>query len=266
MDVLAELEHPRPLDQLTIKVLTAAFRRKITKEPTCKLSWPKRLNDDSMPWHAIAFNYKLGLMTPSDFKSHYKCILHGCFLSRVIKPKNGSTKCRLCGLADEHIMHFHECSILKPIWSNWLNLIKLDDIRALNAMLIYHAIDKGEAIKPILNATNKIAWRFIIAGLAARDEDNKLFNSDQVWRATLWRLLTIVRQQAHGVRLLLQRAKARDTDEESLIKSLAPRLARLHPLAHVANDGELTIHPELIKQLNEANITHNHPPINQLDQ
>ena len=117
-------------------------------------------------------------------------------------------------------------------------------------MLIYHAIDKGEAIKPILNAINKIAWRFIITGLAANDEDNKLFNPDQVWRATLWRLLTLVRQQAHGIQLLLQRAKARDTDENSLIKLMAPRLARMHPLAQVMTDEELTIHRQRIARLN----------------
>ena len=161
-------------------------------------------------------------------------------------------------------MHWHECIKLEPIWLNWLELIKLDEIRALNPMLIYHAIDKGEAIRPILNAINKIAWRFIIAGLAAYDEDNKPFNSDQVWRSVLWRLLTIIRQQAHGIRLLLLRAKARDiTNEDSLNNMIAPRLARMRPLAHVALDGELRLHPKLINQLNEAQIKHNEHPINQ---
>ena len=161
-------------------------------------------------------------------------------------------------------MHFHECDRLKPIWLNWLELIKLDDIRALSPMLIYHAIDKGEAVRPILNALNKIAWRFIISGLAAVDEDNKPFNAEQVWRSTLWRLLTLIRQQAHGVHLLLQRAKARDIiNEESLISRIAPRLARMRPLAHVALDGELRLHPKLINQLNEAQIKHNEHPINQ---
>ena len=130
-------------------------------------------------------------------------------------------------------------------------------------MLTYHAIDKGEAIRPILNAIHKIAWKYIIIGLAANDEDNKPFISDQVWRATLWRLLTLIRQQAHGIKLLLQRAKARDiTHEESLIRMIAPRIARLHPLASVSLNGELRLHPKLINHLNEAQIKRNESPIN----
>ena len=82
-----------------------------------------------------------------------------------------------------------------------------------------------------------------------------------MWRSVLWRWLTLIRQQAHGVQLLLQRAKARDIDENSLTKLMAPRLARMHPLAHVMTDGELTIHRELIKQLEEAKIKHNLTPI-----
>ena len=78
----------------------------------------------------------------------------------------------------------------------------------------------------------------------------------------LWRLLTLIRQQAHGAQLLLQRAKARDiTSDESLTNLIAPRLARLHPVAHVTTSGKLTLNHKLIKQLNEAQINHNESPI-----
>ena len=80
----------------------------------------------------------------------------------------------------------------------------------------------------------------------------------------LWRLLTLIRHQVHSVRLLLRRAKARDiTNEDSLISMIAPRLARLRPLAHVSLHGELQLHPKLITQLNEARINHNESPITQ---
>ena len=162
------------------------------------------------------------------------------------------------------MMHWHECRCLKPLWLKWLDLLKLDYITALHPMLVYYAIDKGDAIRPILNAAHKIVWKHIIIGLAAKDEDNKIFNPDQVWRTTLWRLITIIRHQAHGIRLLLLRAKARDIiNEDTLTNMIAPRNARMRPLAHVALDGELRLHPKLINQLNEAQIKHNEHPINQ---
>ena len=62
-----------------MNVLTAVYRRKIEKEPTCKQAWEKRLGG-AIPWNVVGAYFKGGLLTPKDYASYFKNILHRALL------------------------------------------------------------------------------------------------------------------------------------------------------------------------------------------
>ena len=141
------------------------------------------------------------------------------------------------------MMHWHECEVLNQVFDKFMELMNVDHKVARSPLLIYHAVEGGVSIRPILNCIHKVMWSFIIPSLAGVDEDNKPFVPDQVWRSTLWRLLIILRQQAHGVRCFNSTIiQARNIDNPQVVENLlAPRRARLHPLAHVTDEGTLSL-------------------------
>ena len=87
---IAELTYPHPkgwtiagasgcptLDTLTVRVLTAVFRGKKEKPPTCIASWSARV-PGRIPWHELGQMFQGGLLTPKDYSSYFKNVLHRC--------------------------------------------------------------------------------------------------------------------------------------------------------------------------------------------
>ena len=142
-----------------------------------------------------------------------------------------------------------------------MHLMNCESTHPKSPLLIYHAVEAGESIRPVLNCVHKIMWRYIIPALAAVDEDNQPLIPDQVWRSVLWRLITILRQQAHGVKQYYYGVlQARNISNNEVVTNLlSSRRARLRPLARVSDEGDLSLRPRLIKQLKEAKIKFHEP-------
>ena len=48
--------------------------------PNCKRKWDERLGE--INWGAVGARYKMGLVTPADYGTHFKCIGHRYFKLR----------------------------------------------------------------------------------------------------------------------------------------------------------------------------------------
>ena len=71
---------------------------------------------DAINFGTLMERYKVGLITPKDFGSHFKLILHRAMLTNPHNPEAETSSCRLCGLTRESIWHWGECEGLKPIF------------------------------------------------------------------------------------------------------------------------------------------------------
>ena len=104
-----------------------------------------------------------GILTPKDYSSYYKNILHRAFLTRNRMPtEDGSTKCRCCGAAVESLSHFPHCPCLCTGWSRLLDLV--DEKPNPRAILL--GIGSGGQVLPRgWLALWLLLWKFIIISL-----------------------------------------------------------------------------------------------------
>jgi exonuclease III/sulfur relay (sulfurtransferase) DsrC/TusE family protein len=105
----------KDLDKVTVKDLTRAFVERKIKPATCKEYWTKKLGD--LPFYEIGKRYTTGVLTPKDFGSHYKCILHRTFRVRKHDTTAPNQRCRICDVEDESVAHWGVCPGLRPIFS-----------------------------------------------------------------------------------------------------------------------------------------------------
>ena len=176
---VAELTFPHPqgwtvvgadgsptLDKLTVNVLTAVHRRKAEKEPSCKQAWEQRLGG-AIPWGVVGSFFQGGLLTPKDYSSYFKNILHRALLVRTRKPaEDGSKRCRCCGAADEHIAHLADCPVLREVWN------KLETLASLKhtPRLVLLGLD-GECPMPGgIMALWLLCWKFAIIAFVQAQE------------------------------------------------------------------------------------------------
>ena len=101
-----------PISRTTVKHLTYAFSAPHRDLPTCMQAWPKRLQVN-VNWQVVGRLYRVRLLTPRDFMSHYKNILHRALLTRTkINSPLASHKCRLCNRGKENFPHLITCTRL----------------------------------------------------------------------------------------------------------------------------------------------------------
>ena len=86
-------------------------------------AWTARLGC-RIPWQEIGQGFQGGLLTPKDYCSYFKNILHRALLTRNRKPSDdGDTKCRCCHAVDESLSHLPDCPSLLPLWNRLLSLV-----------------------------------------------------------------------------------------------------------------------------------------------
>lgn len=92
------------LESVTVKHLTLAYRLPKQITPTCMQYWVNLLG--YIDWGKIGSKYREKLLTPKDFMSHFKNILHRALFTRnkcKLRTATGAILCRLCHKETEHI-------------------------------------------------------------------------------------------------------------------------------------------------------------------
>ena len=200
------------LENTTVKKLTLAFRLLNRAEPTCKKAWTKLLGP--INWQFVSAKYRSNLLTPRDYMTHYKLILHRGLLTRSINGNTPKFLCRLCGNAEEKIRHLSRCCKLKPIWDRFLKLCALDNLTPIQRdRLILLGIPPGTSPLPTaLSHLHLITWKFILISFSLVDLKNAKFNIDTVWAGAIRRYISKANSLSHRVQEKQKKAEARMLD------------------------------------------------------
>ena len=258
---IAEATYPHPqgwtvegasdsptLDQLTVRILTAVFRRQGERLPTCIEAWNTRLSG-LIPWQEIGQGFQGGLLTPKDYSSYFKNVLHRALLTRNRKPaEDGDTKCRCCHAAVESLSHLPDCPRLLPCWNRLLSLI--GEPHSSVAILLGVGKD-GRALPRGWRALWLIVCKFIIIGFTQIGEGETAdLNEESLWELALRRFAVRVNAVSYGFRLRLVTAEARGQKPPSpaSVNNL------LEPLALLDAQGALTWLPSLATKLKSLGI------------
>ena len=112
-----------PLDRLSVRVLTRVFSWATHIDPACWDAWEKRIG--ALP-KDVGERYNTRLLTPRDWASHFKNILHRALMVRSITT---GEPCRCCNFARENMIHFATCEVAGKLWSDLLTLTGREDLR-----------------------------------------------------------------------------------------------------------------------------------------
>ena len=100
------------LDRLSVRTLTRVFSWATHIDPACWDAWEKRIG--ALP-KDVGERYNTRLLTPRDWASHFKNILHRTLMVRSITTGD---PCRCCNFARENIIHFATCEVAGKLWSD----------------------------------------------------------------------------------------------------------------------------------------------------
>ena len=198
----------KDLDSVTVQDLTREFTRQHIREPSCKEAWRKRLGE--LNWKGIGHRYTVGAITPNDFGSHYKLILHRALLTNKHNPDASTTKCRLCGLYDESIQHFGECWELRPAFELLRKIDKgseWDDVK-LNLFGMYH--NKG-VIPAGTSLVHFQIWKIILIGITKKGLYGTQFDCKKAINQACKRVIRKLSAIEWQVNATRNRAEARNT-------------------------------------------------------
>jgi hypothetical protein len=223
------LQDPRiPLDQLTVRDLTHLLSARKRRFPSALEAWHKRLNLRDHEWAEIATRYTTTFLTPRDFHTHFKHIVHRALVTRErgINPACGSM-CRLCGRHREISTHVGECGVIRKIFTRINKLECLQERftyptsaegRRGQAKRIPFACPGAGAPKSIINFMI-ILWKNILISIYKVDIESAPFNSDVIWHYTLKRFADLALAQAHEARTLQLRAINKGEDPPPSLSS-----------------------------------------------
>ena len=227
----------KDLDEITVKDLTKEFTRKGIKEPSCIEAWRKRLGE--LNWRGIGLRYTVGIITPKDFGSHFKLILHRSMFTNKHNPDAQTTKCRLCGLYEESIKHLGECWELRPAFEALRKIDKgeeWDDVK-LNLFGEYH--NRG-MIPPGTSLIHFQVWKMILIGFTKKGIHNTPFDIGSTLQQAYKRIIRKISSIEWQVAATKNSAEARE---------ITPSYHRfnkwLKGIGQVDSEGKITIIPQL---------------------
>ena len=120
-----------------------------------------------MNWDVIRSLYSSPGLTPRDWASHFKLVLHRAFFVRRINSDAPNPRCRCCGRELESLAHFASCSVLGNVWRKFdllhRNSHTKDKAYRLFAVANGGLLPRGQADLHI------ITWKFILISLTRRD-------------------------------------------------------------------------------------------------
>jgi len=215
--------------------------------------WIERAFSQRLPFERMGFKYSNGLLTPKDYASHFKNILHHRLLLRSVKPSNGTSRCRCCHRYTEDTRHLAACKVLRQVWLHFNRLVAATHRQMkLTPELVFHGIatDNSE-LPPGLIALHLVLWKLVIFHFTLVETDNNKFNPDRVWGVSLRRFE--VRVNALAAQVTRRAVKRRGQGHELLQPNAENR--RLAPLASLDSWGRLTLSQGLTKAFADSRPT-----------
>jgi hypothetical protein len=227
----------KPLDKIEIKDLTRTLTEGIAKAPNCLAAWDKRI--EGIDHRMLLVRYKPGLITPKDFGSHFKLILHRALLTNPHNPNASDGRCRMCKGDRESITHFGECVILKPIFKLMRKFDggeAWDDIR-LN---LFGVNDMKGIIPQGTSALHFMLWKHALIQITLCSLKGLKVNAEDIIDKAVLRLQKRIKTLEYGIRCAYCKGDARATEVK-----LDTLRKRLEGIGDIDEKGKVTLHEDL---------------------
>ena len=236
------------LDKLTVKHITALFRCRLEQPPSCMANWDKRIGP--INWLAVAQNYSSKVLTPRDWATHFKLVLHRSFLTRIINKDAPSNLCRCCGREPERLLHFASCRVIRKVWDEFSRIAGSESHS--DPQFILFALRDRKPISRALVDLHLIVWKCILIALTRRDLFNERFHPPSVWTSALARYARNVHAMDFAARSKVRKWIAQGKCLPAPIRHLR---RALYPLASLGRYGELYWSSQMREAFRRSNLT-----------
>ena len=213
------------LDETTVKKLTFAFRHLMSATPSSLTKWESILGN--INWNLVGLKYRTRLLTPRDYMTHFKLILHRALLTRTINSKSSTKLCRLCNKEPERITHLPNCSKLKPIWNTLTKLFGYTTLTGQDwdRLILLGLTPDDTTLKQAYSDLHLITWKFILIHFTLVDLKRQPFRHEQVWRGAITRYLSKANKLPYNLQIKQAMSEARSTklsthQEQQLLQPL----------------------------------------------
>jgi hypothetical protein len=190
-------------------------------------AWEGRLG--RINWDLVGIKYKELLLTPRDFMTHFKLILHRALFTRHINPTHkqaNTTHCRLCEVETETIEHLATCPSLHHIWRSFSRLANINTSSSQEEARLNLLGIHTPPLSQALSDLHLIIWKFILIYFTLVDLKHIPFDAKLVWRKAIRRYVSKANSLTYRVTQKQVTAEARNTNsnldrEQALLKPLA---------------------------------------------
>ena len=223
-----------PLDELTVKSLTNIFKSLKQVQPSCMAAWEKLLGP--IRWEAVEVKYHSKILSPRDWASHFKLILHRALFTRTINPKAPTNSCRCCHRERERIVHLARCSKIEEVWRNF-DRVARTPANPNDQLYRLFGVREDNPLPHALLDLHTVTWKYILLAIVQVDLENIPFNPTNIWRQALIRYARAVNAAAYNAQSIVHTLMCRgDSTTAPPIKHLRKYL---YPLAQLDYLGRL---------------------------
>ena len=218
--------------------------------PTCIAVWEGKFGS-GINWRRIGQRYRQRLLTPKDFMTHYKLIIHRGLLTRHINQNASTSICRLCNRDIERIDHLACCPRLTPLWDPIILLCtqcdadpsprpskkitptnQLTDLQRKRIILLGETECVYNIMPQAVGDFFLILWKFVLIHFTAVDLDRKKFDEEAVFTGATRRYISKVNVLPTRVLNKMKVAESRGTEA-----NIKPENDILYPLGRIDTDG-----------------------------
>ena len=236
------------LERMTVRRLTALFRKKHVATPSCVAKWASLTGVDMT---TVQRRLCSPLISPRDFKNYYR-VLH-----RAIRTRNFAggpdLMCRLCGRYHERFSHLGECVSIRRTFRFFRNLIQpILGKTDIDDRLIYLGVRGNSVLPGSLSDLHIILWKFILIAFTRAETVNARYKPRQVWRQAVCRFEVRVRALGERQRHLTVRKESRGKGRELSSSRRAHLESQVAPLATVDEVGRLEWVPQMSAAIAKA--------------
>ena len=232
------------MDKLTVRALTAAISAIKRVEPSCIGAWQQRIGQ--LP-HDIGARYNNSLLTPKDWHSHFKNVLHRAMVVKGNDPNDKA--CRACKHEYENLQHFATCEVVGKIFTALAELTdtKLTNKTEIERFALFALRPDGKPVEEGWLNFHLLLWKYIIYYITIAEKEDEKFQTHAIWQAAKQRFEQKVAAKKETLRTDLLRAESRGLE--------APNLERkgrcMQPLARVNEEGALEWDHDIVAKIDK---------------
>ena len=229
------------LDEVTVRSFCRMLCDKTRVDPACWSAWEKRIGE--LP-RDIGERYNTKLLTPRDWASHFKNVLHRALMTR---SRGSGEPCRCCGHARENLLHLATCETAGEIFKRLHSISEGEpwgNQREQERFALFALLPKSR-LANIWTDLHLLIWKHLIALMVRIEFEGAKFDESQVWAPAWKRLEKKVLALRERVGQEIRRAESRGDPPPDVSR----RSKAVAPLARFASDGKFEWNDDLVAKI-----------------